>query len=218
MIASRDPFESTVLAELRAQSRVLEIGCGQGDLARTLAAAGHTVIAVDPHAPDGDIFVRTRIEEFIAPARSFDAIVAARSLHHLDDLDAVLDSVAALLHSDGRFIVSEFGWDRADARTLQWYFARWQAIGNASRKGAPPPTLEACERRWRDEHADLYGAARMLEAFNERFAPHRFAWAPYLSRELGDAAAEPDEAAAIAAGEIDAIGFFYSGGLLDVDG
>jgi 2-polyprenyl-3-methyl-5-hydroxy-6-metoxy-1,4-benzoquinol methylase len=33
--------------------RVLEIGCGEGELATALAAAGHEVVAIDPEAPTG---------------------------------------------------------------------------------------------------------------------------------------------------------------------
>lgn len=48
-------------------ARVLEVGCGRGDLARAIAEAGHEVVAIDPHAPAGDLFRATSLEEFADP-------------------------------------------------------------------------------------------------------------------------------------------------------
>jgi SAM-dependent methyltransferase len=35
---------------------VLEIGCGEGELARAVARLGYEIVAIDPQAPDGEIF------------------------------------------------------------------------------------------------------------------------------------------------------------------
>jgi 2-polyprenyl-3-methyl-5-hydroxy-6-metoxy-1,4-benzoquinol methylase len=67
-------------------ARVLEVGCGNGDLARALAARGYEMTAIDPEAPDGDIFRRASLEDF-NEAGPFDAVVAVRSLHHVHDLE-----------------------------------------------------------------------------------------------------------------------------------
>lgn len=81
-------------------TRVLEVGCGEGELARTLARAGHFVTAIDPRAPEGAIFRRVRIEEFSDPG-PFDCVVAILSLHHVQDLGKVLDKIANLLRTGG---------------------------------------------------------------------------------------------------------------------
>src|SRR5688500_2513925 len=65
-------------------ARVLEVGCGSGDLARELSAAGYDVLAIDPEAPEGPIFRRSTIEE-LDERSPFDAVVASRSLHHVGD-------------------------------------------------------------------------------------------------------------------------------------
>jgi 2-polyprenyl-3-methyl-5-hydroxy-6-metoxy-1,4-benzoquinol methylase len=65
--------------------RLLEVGCGSGELARALAADGFEVVGVDPKAPDGEIFRRTTIEE-LGDEGLFDGAVASLSLHHVHDL------------------------------------------------------------------------------------------------------------------------------------
>jgi hypothetical protein len=77
-------------------ARVLEVGCGEGELARATARAGHSVTAIDPRAPEGPIFQRVRLEEFSDPG-PFDYVVASLSLHHVEDLGRALDKIANLL-------------------------------------------------------------------------------------------------------------------------
>jgi SAM-dependent methyltransferase len=96
---------------------VLEIGCGDGALARALTERGYVVVAIDPEAPDGPIFKRTTIEDFADPG-PFDAVVASLSLHHVHDLGAALDKVVRLLR--GPLILNEFAWDRLEPMTSDW--------------------------------------------------------------------------------------------------
>src|SRR5919107_1717054 len=89
--------EEFVLDQIDAPpSRVLEVGCGEGELARTLARGGHSVTAIDPQAPEGPIFRRARIEEFSDPTW-FDHIVAILPLHHVEDLGMAVSNMADLL-------------------------------------------------------------------------------------------------------------------------
>ena len=74
-------------------ARVLEVGCGKGDLALALAERGFDVTAIDPKAPDGPIFRQVRLEDF-SDEHGFDAVVASLSLHHIHDLGHALDTIA----------------------------------------------------------------------------------------------------------------------------
>jgi SAM-dependent methyltransferase len=98
-------------------ARVLEVGCGKGELAWALDAAGYHVVAIDPDAPEGSIFRRTTIEAF-DEAGPFDAVVASLSLHHVEDLGGAVDKLVRLL--DGPLILNEHAWDRLEPMTPEW--------------------------------------------------------------------------------------------------
>jgi SAM-dependent methyltransferase len=107
-----------VLSQLPpAPARVLEVGCGKGELARALAGDGYDVVAIDPGAPDGPIFRRTTIEDFEDDG-SFDAVVASLALHHVEDLGGALGKLAGMLH--GPLILNEHAWDRLEPMTAEW--------------------------------------------------------------------------------------------------
>ncbi len=174
-----------------APCRVLEIGCGAGELARELAGQGYAVVAIDPAAPAGDIFRAESLEQFNDPDR-FDAVVASRSLHHIANLDAAVAKIATLVRPDGRLLVHEHAWERFDDATARWYLEQG---GRA--------------KDWRQHHRDLHTSEAMLAALARSFTRLHFAWAPYLCGELG---IPPDEERAlIETGAIQATGFSYVG-------
>jgi 2-polyprenyl-3-methyl-5-hydroxy-6-metoxy-1,4-benzoquinol methylase len=180
-----------VLASLPAPPvHVLEVGCGDGEMALRLAAAGHDVLGIDPDAPDGPLFLRTTIEE-LDGSGAFDAVVASRSLHHVHDLPAALDKIEALLTTGGSVIIDEFAWERLDARSAA-------AVG-----------LDLAE--WREEHADLHTSTAMIRELDERLIRRELTWEPYLHREAHMVVSEELERRLIAGGTVLPIGFRYVG-------
>ena len=92
------PFREFLRAQLpQPPARVLEVGCGQGELTTALAVEGYDVLGIDPLAPPGDRFRRVRLEDIGPEDGPFDAVVAAHVFHHVRDLDHALDRVVALL-------------------------------------------------------------------------------------------------------------------------
>jgi SAM-dependent methyltransferase len=188
-----------------APARVLEVGCGRGDLARAIAESGHEVVAIDPDAPPGHLFRATTLEEFDAPG-PFDAVVASLALHHVADLPGALDKIERLLRPAGRLIVNEHAVDRLDEPTARWYLEKRAEI-----RPDAPRSLDQCLREWEDDHAELHGYAAMRGELDRRFTERFFAWMPYLYGELSGAVTEPEERALIDAGAIQATGFRYVG-------
>ncbi len=107
-------------AGITAGDRVLDLGCGPGTLTRAAAAlAGPTgqVIGIDSsadmviHAQQRGIDARVR--DAARPGfsdRSFNVIVSALALHHVDlaDRDEVFSQAFRLLVPGGRLLVAEF--------------------------------------------------------------------------------------------------------------
>ena len=189
---------------------MLEVGCGDGALARSMAAAGYEVLAIDPAAPDGELFRRIKLEE-LEESERFDAVVAARSLHHIHDLDAGLDRIATVLRPGGVLVVDDFGWDRVVGPTAEWFHGQRRALAAAGRHPAAPDTVDDCCREWVDEHVGFHGYEAMRAALDARFRERLFAWTTLLHRYLDGVAAEELERTLIEADAIDATGFRYVG-------
>lgn len=196
-------------------ARVLEIGCGRGELAARLADAGYDVTAIDPDAPAGPIFRRTTLEE-LPEGERYDAVVARRSLHHIHDLAAAVEKLARLLRPGGVVVIDEFAWEELDAPTAAWLCER---RGGAS-GGRRPLSVDQVLREWRREHEDLHTSSSMRAALAQRFAEQLSERVPYLARSerteylprpQDDAEGEREERELIAAGRIRACGWRWVG-------
>ena len=206
--------QSTFLDFVRAHlpappARVLEVGCGQGELTTALAVAGYDVLGIDPLAPLGDRFRRIRLED-VDPGESFEAVVASNSLHHIRDLDHAIDRVVALLRPGGVLVLDEHGWDLADEPTLDWLYGQRRALAAAG-VGEAPASLEALREEWKAEHLGLHGFEALRAAVGARFEERAFVRTPFLHRLLGGVATEVLEQALVDAGAVQPLGFRYAG-------
>lgn len=200
-----------VLGELPPlPARVLEIGCGSGQLALGLAEAGYAVLAIDPSAPEGAIFQQTTLEELDEPA-VFDAVVASCSLHHIHDLDAAVERIESSLRPRGRLILVEFAWKRMDPDTADWYLGQQLALHAAGRLDDVPRSVEDSLATWDENHRRLHAGEALRASLSRRFRELRFERTPYLHRMLGGVASEALEQTLVDAGAIRALGFRWVG-------
>jgi SAM-dependent methyltransferase len=221
-----DPWEESVAAFVEAHllmppSRVLDVGCGNGWLTRRLSGAGYEAKGTDPDAPEGPLFDRLALEEFVDP-RPFDAIVGVLSLHHIPGLGAAVRKIADLLRAQGTLAVVEFAWDRFDDATARWCLDRlppeldpdnWlhrrcAELRNSLQEGKALETAEHF-RRWAAEER-FHSSRAILEELGKRFREQSFAWSPYLFPDL-EGVTEADELGAIESGVIQPIGFRFVG-------
>jgi ubiquinone/menaquinone biosynthesis C-methylase UbiE len=197
-------FATFVLSQLPPESRVLEVGSGTtGELALTLAEAGHDVVAIDPRAPEGPIFRAVALEDF-AEDGTFDAAVCKRVLHHVDPLPPAVEKLARLAPV---VLVEEFAHERLDEPTRTWYQGQFRLLAAAGVRPDGPPDLG----NWREEHRGLHPSGHVLAVLDASFTRTHYEDRPYLYRWLGGPVSEALEQAVIDAGAIRPLGYRYAG-------
>jgi hypothetical protein len=184
--------------------RVLEVGCGhEGGVAPALAAAGYDVVAIDPAAPEGPLYLQVTVEEFDDPG-PFDAVVAGRVLHHVDPLGPALDKLVQLAPL---LIIDEFAWNHMDEPTVDWYQSQRRLLVATGRDPKGPASIE----EWRARHSDLHPYETLRAELDARYDELDFEWRPYFYLWLEGPASESLESGLIAAGAIRPIGLRYAG-------
>jgi SAM-dependent methyltransferase len=153
---------------------VLEIGCGTGQLTRSLLARGLRVTAVEPgrqliaRARDqlngvGDLqFVNARLEDASLPRARYSAVFSASAIHWIDP-DVSWRAAADALVDGGSFaLVSYFGLD--DSRSAEDQRALRAALTRVA------PELAAEWPTYRDRADTLAGVAARRENLSELWA------------------------------------------------
>jgi SAM-dependent methyltransferase len=100
---------------LAGAQRVLDIGCGEGQLSRRVVAAHDAwVVGVDPTGGQlataakrvgGPLYARSAAEQLPFTAASFDAAVICLTLEHLDPFEPAVHEVGRVLEPGGRFLL-----------------------------------------------------------------------------------------------------------------
>lgn len=181
----------------RPPARLLEVGAGDGELARALAGAGYEVVAIDPH-PSGPDVRAVSLLELDEPERSFDAALAVTSLHHVEPLEPSLDRLADILRPGALLAIDEFDVAAFDERAAQWWLDRRREPGANAQPAAAQIVAE--------HRAHLHPVERIVAALEPGFQVGLPLYGPYLHRwDLGDAFRDGEQAA-IASGAIPAVG------------
>jgi SAM-dependent methyltransferase len=204
-------FEEFVREQLSPPpARVLEVGCGQGELTTALSVAGYDVLGIDPLAPQGELFRRVRLQDLEGDEGGRNAVVASHSLHHIRDVGQALDLIVSLLRPDGVLVLDELAWDRMDEPTLDWFYGQRRALAAAGH-GQAPQSPAALRDEWEGGHLGIHGYEALRRELDARFDERAFAWTPFLYRLTGGLATEVLEQALVDAGAIQPLGFRYAG-------
>jgi ubiquinone/menaquinone biosynthesis C-methylase UbiE len=98
-------------------SLVLDLGCGEGQIARAIAASPHApiVVGLDPSgaqlanarakSPESITFIQGVAEEIPFATHHFDGVVCCLVIEHCEDIDQVLAEVARVLRPGGIFML-----------------------------------------------------------------------------------------------------------------
>jgi SAM-dependent methyltransferase len=114
-----DPeYEEQVLPlvahRLRGSERVLDVGCGEGQVTRCVAQLGAAAVGVDPvrsqirvaHARGGSAcYVQARAEQLPYREAAFDSVVVCMALEHVDPFELAIGEIARVLAPGGRFLL-----------------------------------------------------------------------------------------------------------------
>jgi SAM-dependent methyltransferase len=210
--------------------RVLEIGCGSGELAASLLRDGICLIAIDSDAGSIAAAHARGVDARIAAWPDFedglfDALLFTRSLHHIHPLGKAVQRAADVLVIGGRLIVEDFAYEATDGNTLRWFGEVIDRLDHAGVLIKGDDFLNAVRSKtetlkaWRENHeSNLHTAAAIRAEIRRVFGEVRSEEVPYYFRYLArvivptadrdkilhDLAEE--EAGLIAAGRILALG------------
>ncbi len=124
--------------------RILDLGCGPGQLTALLAASGAHVVGLDQdgnmlaqareHYPNIE-FVQANAADFVL-SEPFDAVFSNAALHWMKEQAAVIENVARALKPGGRF-VAEMGGNGNISRIVRAILDTLEAIDQ------PPPSVDS---------------------------------------------------------------------------
>ena len=192
-----------------ATGRILEVGCGAGQLAACLSQEGYSVVAIDSDrdsvAAANTLGVDARMATWPDfDDGQFDAVLFTRSLHHIHPLDGSVGHAAESLARGGCIIVEDFDYDSVDEKTLHWFNSAIRlleatgllVVGNEflDKILLKTETLNA----WRQNHErDLHTAAEIGAQLEKMFSRVLKENAAYYFRYIAGAIAPSEKRDAI---------------------
>jgi SAM-dependent methyltransferase len=189
-IATRRTLDWIEAASPKERTRVLEVGCGAGELAAALGARGHEVVAIDssPEAVRATSARGVDAREAVFPrfeAPPFDVVLFSRSLHHIEDLAGACRRARELARPGGLVLVEDWRWNEMDRATAEWIYGLMQ-VGQALGVVPADEWRHSGDplRTWLEEHRErhLHEAAAMLASLREELTIEGIARAPYVYR------------------------------------
>jgi len=175
----------------RGCRRILEVGCGTGELAARFSKDGYSVVAIDSDRDSIAVARRLGVDAHVATwpdftSGQFDAVLFTRSLHHIHPLDESVRHAADSLARGGFIIVEDFAYESTDEKTLRWFASAVHLLEATSLLTVSDEFLDkvlsktATLKAWRENHEnELHTAVEIvaqLEKTLDRVTTERAAY------------------------------------------
>ena len=192
-------------------SRILEVGCGSGELAKQLHDLGHKVIAIDPsiEAIEGAQRLGVDARQARFPDfedEPFDVILFTRSLHHIRPLAPALEQAHRLLKPSGLLVVEDFAYSERSEFTGAWIYRLLRLLEScnvllpAERSiGRQLLTAGDVISLWATHAHEINTGPEILQAITERFKVLEVKPAPYLYRYAAEMVSDDEQGGQIIA-------------------
>ena len=208
-VATRETLEF-LTSRIRVGAAILEVGCGEGQVAHELLKRGYHVTALDAN-PDviakaqacGVAVVLGSWPKFDTGV-AFDAIAFTRSLHHINPLGDAIARARELLNPRGLFLIEDFALDEVDETTVHWFV---RVLHSKQRAALITPVADQLVaellsstdvmKTWRKNRGhDLHSLTAMSVAIAKQFLVRETQSVPYFYRYLIPVLAETSGAVA----------------------
>jgi SAM-dependent methyltransferase len=196
-IATNETYQFMLEHIAPKKLRILEVGCGNGELAKQLQDKGHQIIAIDSSIQAIENAKKMGVVNAIPAqwpdfeAEPFDLILFTRSLHHMHPLSPALLQAKRLLKSSGLLIVEDFAFSDVHQEAAEWFYGLLslldacgvlllaeETFGRKLLKGRGEFEL------WHDHVHEINSADTVLQAINEEFELLKTEPVPYFYRYI----------------------------------
>jgi 2-polyprenyl-3-methyl-5-hydroxy-6-metoxy-1,4-benzoquinol methylase len=187
-----------LISHVPVGAKILEVGCGDGEVACELLQRGYHVTGLDS---DSEAITRAQARGVRAVVASwpefdssvsFDAIAFTRSLHHINPLRQSMVRARELLNPNGSLLIEDFALDEVNEATVAWFAkvlrsTKGKALINRVADQLATALLSATDimQTWRDNRVpELHSFKTMNEAIAEQLVICEAQSAPYFYRYL----------------------------------
>lgn len=194
-VATRETA-SFLASYLRAGAKVLEVGCGDGEVAAELMRRDYNVMALDAEPERVVKAQKLGVRAMVASwpdygGGPFDMIAFTRSLHHIDPLGDAVQKAKKLLNPAGMLLIEDFAFGETDRATVNWFLEVLRAQAKSLvllvegqlvtelLSGIDP--MQVWQRSY---NRNLHSFAAITDAVSKCFAIRETKSVPYLYRYL----------------------------------